>query len=200
MEEASADVMTRPPHSLKAGVFTRELIIDKFIYGTFMGILCLASYVIVAFGAGNGDLGYDCNESFNETCDLPYRARGTAYSVLTVLLSVMAWEAKHLKLGLFNMDKQAGFFGNLTKNGFLFYSVCIGLLTPLPIIYIPVVNREVFRHDALTWEWALVYGSVFLFVALVESWKAIKRRKGYGCHHFDETKSARMDDSSILTA
>ncbi|THY55914.1 Na(+)/Li(+)-exporting P-type ATPase [Aureobasidium pullulans] len=200
MEEASADVMTRAPHSLKAGVFTKELIVDKFIYGSFMGFLCLASYVIVALGVGNGDLGFDCNESYNQSCNLPYRARGTAYSVLTVLLSVMAWEAKHLTLGLFNMDKSAGFPGNLMKNRFLFYSVCAGLLTPIPIIYIPVVNRQVFRHTALTWEWALVYGSVVLFVSLVEGWKAIKRRKGYGKRAWNEKYIERSDDSSVLTA
>ncbi|CAD0082806.1 unnamed protein product, partial [Aureobasidium vineae] len=200
MEEASADVMTRAPHSLKAGVFTKELIVDKFIYGTFMGALCLASYVIVAFGVGNGDLGYDCNESYNPSCDLPYRARGTAYSVLTVLLSVMAWEAKHLTLGLFNMDNSTSFIGNLMKNRFLFYSVCAGLLTPILIIYIPVVNRQVFRHTALNWEWGLVFGSVVLFVSLVEAWKAIKRRKGYGKKLSSEKYIERSDDSSVLTA
>ncbi|KAI4768824.1 Na(+)/Li(+)-exporting P-type ATPase [Aureobasidium sp. EXF-3400] len=200
MEEASSDVMTRAPHSLKAGVFTKELIVDKFIYGTFMGVLCLASHVIVAFGVGNGDLGYDCNESYNPSCDLPYRARGTAYSVLTVLLSVMAWEAKHLTLGLFNMDKATSFIGNLMKNRFLFYSVCAGLLTPIPIIYIPVVNKQVFRHTALTWEWALVYGSVVLFVSLVEAWKAIKRRNRYGKRNENEKYIERSDDSSVLAA
>jgi Na+-exporting ATPase len=200
MEEASSDVMTRAPHSLKAGVFTKELIVDKFIYGTFMGVLCLTSYVIVAFGVGNGDLGYDCNESYNPSCDLPYRARGTAYSVLTVLLSVMAWEAKHLTLGLFNMDKSTSFIGNLTKNRLLFYSVCAGLLTPIPIIYIPVVNKQVFRHTELTWEWALVYGSVVLFVSLVEAWKAIKRRNKSGKRNGNEKYIERSDDSSVLTA
>ena len=98
--------MTRPPHSLKAGVFTKELIVDKFIYGTFMGCLCLASYAIVIFGVGNENLGADCNENYNSTCDLTYKARGTAYSILTVLLSVMALEAKHLKFGLFNMSPE----------------------------------------------------------------------------------------------
>lgn len=106
LEEASADVMHRKPRSLKAGVFTSELIIDKFIYGTFMGCLCLASYAIVVFGVGDGDLGVDCNENHNQSCehciistryqslltfegDLAYRARGTVYSILTVLLSTM---------------------------------------------------------------------------------------------------------------
>ncbi|GIZ38421.1 hypothetical protein CKM354_000183800 [Cercospora kikuchii] len=183
LEEASADVMTRPPHSLKAGVFTKELIIDKFIYGTCMGTLCLVSFVIVAYGVGDGDLGYDCNHNYNESCELPYRARGTAYSILTVLLSVMAWEAKHLDLSLFNMypneDPRKGLsiFGTLLKNRFLFWAVMAGLVTPFPVIFIPVVNRVVFRHLPLEWEWGLVFASLVIFVSLVESWKAIKRAR-----------------------
>lgn len=180
LEEASADAMTRPP---KRGVFTKELIVDKFIYGTFMGSLCLVSFVIVAYGVGDGDLGDDCNHNYNDTCDLAYRARGTAYSILTVLLSVMAWEAKHLDFGLFNMypneNRRPGlsFFSTVTRNRFLFWAVMAGLLTPFPIIYIPVINKVVFRHLPLTWEWGLVFGSVVCFVALVESWKAFKRAR-----------------------
>jgi len=172
--------MIRPPHSLRAGVFTKELIIDKFIYGTFMGALCLASFVVVAYGVGNGDLGEDCNDSYNPTCDLPFRARGTAYSILTVLLSVMAWEAKHLNRSLFNMYPEEdsstfSIFKTLLKNRFLFWAVIAGVLTPFLSIYIPVINTVVFRHKALNWEWGLVFGSVVCFVAWVESWKAIKR-------------------------
>ncbi|KAK5166160.1 uncharacterized protein LTR77_008421 [Saxophila tyrrhenica] len=181
MEQAAADVMVRKPHSLKAGVFTRELITDKFIYGTFMGCLCLVNYVIVVFGVGDGDLGFDCNESYNDTCSLTYRARGTAYSTLTVLLAIMALEAKHLTLGLFNMDPTkpglTSVFSTVTKNRFLFFAVLAGMVTPFPIIYLPVINQTVFRHHPLSWEWGLVFGSVVCFVALVEAWKGVKRRK-----------------------
>ncbi|KAK6410367.1 hypothetical protein LTR81_015360 [Elasticomyces elasticus] len=183
LEEASADVMLRPPHSIKTGVFTKELIVDKFIYGTFMGCLCLVSYVIVVFGIGNGDLGHDCNENFNASCNLPYRARGTAYAILTVLLSVMALEAKHLTHSLFNLNPgtESGCLvnklGMITRNRFLFLAALVGIVTPFPIIYIPVINRVVFRHDHLGGpEWGLVFASLFCFVALVEAWKAVKRR------------------------
>jgi magnesium-transporting ATPase (P-type) len=67
------------------------------------------------------------------------------------------------------------FFTTVTKNKFLFWAVIAGLLTPFPIIYIPFINRVVFRHLPLTWEWGLVFGSIVIFVALVESWKAGKR-------------------------
>lgn len=47
MEEKTSDIMLRPPHSLRIGVFTKELIIDKFVYGTLCGCLCLAAFAIV---------------------------------------------------------------------------------------------------------------------------------------------------------
>jgi magnesium-transporting ATPase (P-type) len=43
LEEAQPDIMLRPPHDLRQGVFTWEVIIDKMIYGVFMGTLCLIS-------------------------------------------------------------------------------------------------------------------------------------------------------------
>ena len=43
LEEAQPDIMRRKPHNLKQGVFTWELIIDKMIYGVWMGVLCLIS-------------------------------------------------------------------------------------------------------------------------------------------------------------
>lgn len=182
LEEPSSDVMTRPPRNLKIGVFTKELIIDKFVYGSCMGSLCLASYAIVAYGVGNGDLGADCNHAYNNTCDIPYRARGTAYCILTWLLSIMAWEAKHLDRSLFNMypeedHRTFSIVRTVRKNRFLFWAVCVGLVTPFVTIYVPVVNRIVFRHAGLTWEWGLVGGSLLIFVATVEAWKAIKRRR-----------------------
>ena len=136
---------------------------------------------IEAAAHGDGDLGADCNHSYNDTCSLPFRARATAYSILTVLLSIMAWEAKHLTRSLFNMYPEEdsstfSIFNTLLKNRFLFWAVCAGLCTPFPIVYIPVINRVVFRHAPLSWEWGLVFGSVVIFVALIESWKAVKRR------------------------
>ncbi|KAJ5137387.1 ATPase P-type K/Mg/Cd/Cu/Zn/Na/Ca/Na/H-transporter [Penicillium atrosanguineum] len=48
LEEAQPDIMYRPPHDLRVGVFTRELIVDKMIYGTFMGSLCLVAFAMGA--------------------------------------------------------------------------------------------------------------------------------------------------------
>ena len=42
-------------------------------------------------------------------------------------------------------------------------------------MYIPGLNRVVFKHQAITWEWAVVFVATALFFAGVESWKLCKR-------------------------
>lgn len=183
MEESQADIMYRPPRDLKAGVFTWELIMDKMIYGTFAGILCLVSFVIVIFGAGDGNLGEDCNHAYNSSCDLVFRARATVFAVLSFILLVTAWEVKHFSRSLFNLDParykgKGAFFKALVYNRFLLWAVVAGFVITFPVIYIPVVNEVVFKHLGITWEWGIVFGSLVAYVALVEIWKAIKRRCG----------------------
>ncbi|KAJ6166796.1 hypothetical protein N7470_002243 [Penicillium chermesinum] len=183
LEEAQPDIMIRPPHDLKVGVFTWELIIDKMIYGTFMGALCLVAFVCVIYAAGSGvtDLGDGCNEGFNSSCDTVFRARATTFATLTFLLLVTAWEVKHFSRSLFNMDPmrtpgRLSIFPTIWRNRFLFWAVLAGFALAFPIVYLPVVNEVVFRHHAITWEWGLVFGCTVTYLACVESWKAIKRR------------------------
>jgi potassium/sodium efflux P-type ATPase len=181
LEEARPDIMLRPPHSLRIGVFTRELIIDKFIYGFFMGSLCLVAFVSVAYGQGGGNLGIDCNETYNNTCSAVFRARATTYATLSFLLLVTAWEVKHFSRSLFSLDptRNSGLFSvfpALWRKRFLFWAVVSGFMITFPVVYIPYVNATVFKHEGITWEWGVVIGCVVVYLALVESWKAIKRR------------------------
>ncbi|KAK4183988.1 putative type IID cation-transporting ATPase [Podospora australis] len=184
LEEAQPDVMSRPPHDLSIGIFTRELIIDKFVYGTAMGALCLAAFTSVAYGVSGPDgLGHHCNEDYSDVCAVSFRARATTFSTLTFLLLVTAWEAKHFTRSLFNMhpEKYSGpfsVFKTVWQNKFLFGAVSAGFIICFPVVYIPVVNRTVFKHDAITWEWGIVAACVVVYLAIVESWKACKRRWG----------------------
>merc|ERR1712000_564921 len=41
-EQAVSGIMHRPPHSLKAGVFTKEFLVDMLVYGVWIAALCLA--------------------------------------------------------------------------------------------------------------------------------------------------------------
>ncbi|KAJ5306033.1 hypothetical protein N7508_005048 [Penicillium antarcticum] len=187
LEEAQPDIMYRPPHDLRIGVFTRELIVDKMIYGTFMGTLCLVAFVCVIYAAGTGtsSLGDGCNAAYNPTCDSVFRARATTYATLTFLLLVTAWEVKHFSRSLFNMDpirypKTFSVFPTVWDNKFLFWAVMAGFVIAFPVIYLPVVNQLVFKHQAITWEWGVVFGCTVVYLILVESWKAVKRAFGIG--------------------
>jgi Na+-exporting ATPase len=187
IEAAQPDIMQRPPHDLSVGVFTRELIVDKFVYGTAMGGLCLAAFSTVAYGPLSEDgLGLGCNEDYSPGCGIAFRARATTFATLTFLLLVTAWEAKHFTRSLFNMHPEKYPGGLMSacrtvwQNRFLFGAVTAGFVIAFPVIYIPYVNRIVFKHEAITWEWGIVAGAVVVYTAIVESWKAIKRRIGLG--------------------
>ncbi|KAF7587315.1 hypothetical protein BBP40_007400 [Aspergillus hancockii] len=187
LEEAQPDIMYRPPHDLKVGVFTRELITDKMIYGTFMGSLCLVAFVCVIYGKGAGvvSMGHDCNEGWNASCQVVFRARATTYATLTFLLLITAWEVKHFSRSLLNLDPDRypgkfSVFHSIWRNRFLFWAVVAGFVITFPVIYLPAVNRIVFKHQAISWEWGVVFGCVVVYLALVEIWKATKRAFGIG--------------------
>ncbi|KAL2008392.1 hypothetical protein VTN00DRAFT_8374 [Thermoascus crustaceus] len=201
LEESQPDIMYRPPHDLRVGVFTRELIIDKMIYGTFMGSLCLVAFVSVVYGAGSGtpDLGIDCNQGWNDTCDVVFRARATTYATLTFLLLVTAWEVKHFSRSLFNLDPmrypgKLSIFPTLWRNRFLFWAVVAGFIIAFPVIYLPVINRAVFKHHGIGWEWGIVFGCVVVYLVLVEIWKAIKRAFGIAS---GQNKVLSMQDAEM---
>ncbi|UKZ56921.1 hypothetical protein TrVGV298_010767 [Trichoderma virens] len=187
LEEAQPDILQRPPRSLRSGVFTLDLIRDQFVYGTCMGSLCLAAFMLVAYaasGRGYHDLPIDCNEHGHDGCGLVFRARATTFATLSFLLLITAWEVKHFHRSLFNMDERwkgpLSVFKTVYHNHFLFWSVIAGFVITFPVIYIPYVNKAVFKHQALTWEWGVVFGCVAVYVVLIEAWKAIKRRYSLG--------------------
>ncbi|PKS12971.1 hypothetical protein jhhlp_000312 [Lomentospora prolificans] len=186
MEEAQPDLLERPPCNSRGGVFTIDLIRDKMIYGFYMGALCLAAFTSVAYGvAGPNRLGEGCNDGYNDSCEVVFRARSTTYATLSFLLLVTAWEAKHFTRSLFAMNPElwtgpTSFFKTVWRNRTLFWAVVVGFLTTFPVIYIPVVNKLVFKHEMITWEWGIVVACLFTYLALVETWKAVKRRLGLG--------------------
>lgn len=67
-------------------------------------------------------------------------------------------------------------FRTLHRNKFLLGAVIGGLLVTFPVVYIPTINQVVFKHHGLTWEWGVVIACVVVYLALVETWKACKRR------------------------
>ncbi|KAG5994871.1 hypothetical protein E4U54_003005 [Claviceps lovelessii] len=184
LEEAQPDILQRPPRSLRSGVFTLDLVRDQVIYGTLMGSLCLAAFMLVVFATtsrlGFHDFPPGCNDVVRDDCLPVYRARATTFATLCFLLLVTAWEVKHFHRSLFAMDKRwtgpFSVFKTVYHNIFLFWSVAAGFLATFLVVYIPHVNKYAFKHSGITWEWAIVVGCVVTYVGLVELWKASKRR------------------------
>lgn len=178
-EPASADVMERPPHDTKKGVFTWELITDMLVYGTIQGTCCLMTFVFIVYGPGPDGLGEDCNKSFNDTCDIVFRARASVFAELTWLILISAWELKSMRRSMFRLNPHDThpfpFFKDVWANQFLFWSVVIAALSVFPAVYIPGFNTNVFKHRGITWEWAPALICLFIFVSGMEAWKATKR-------------------------
>jgi len=160
--------------------------IDMAVYGTLMGGLCLIAFTIVVYAVGGGNLGEKCNQEYSTACDTVFRARATVFALLTWTLLIFAWECKHFERSLFRLTpgEPVGIRNiarNIYSNKFLFWSIVIAFFSVFPVIYIPVLSKSVFKHAALTWEWAVVFGGLIVFVLGVEAWKYMKRhmmRKG----------------------
>jgi P-type Na+/K+ transporter len=192
-EKASASVMQRPPHDMKKGVFTWQIIVDMIVYGIIMGTLTLLTFVIIIYGVGSGthDLGIDCNRKESSSCHVVFRARAAVFAELTWLILISAWEFKSIRNSMFNLDplraRQGGsrfpFFGDIWENHFLFWAVVIGSISVFPAVYIPGLNTDVFKHQGISWEWGLSFGATIIFVLFAEAWKGLKRRTGWFSEH-----------------
>ena len=178
-EQAAQDVMRKPPQDKKRGVFTNQIIVDMIVYGIMMGACTMCTFVIIIYGANNGNLGMDCNTNYSESCEAVFRARAATFAELTWLILVSAWEFKSLRRSMFrlNPDDDSSFpvFKDLYSNKFLFWSVILGALSVFPVVYIPVLNHKFFKHTGIKWEWALVVGFTVVFVVGIETWKLVKR-------------------------
>jgi Na+-exporting ATPase len=149
-------------------------------YGLWIAALCLASFSIVMFGFGDGNLGQNCNESYNPTCDTVFRARATTFACLTWFSLFLAWQMLDMRRSFFMMQPGSTKYftqwaRDVWRNKFLFFSIIFGFVTIFPVLYIPVINDTVFRHKGISWEWGIVFVATFLFFLGIEGWKFGKR-------------------------
>ncbi|RMZ79487.1 hypothetical protein DV738_g3391, partial [Chaetothyriales sp. CBS 135597] len=204
-EKASSDVMERPPHDNKKGVFTWELITDMLVYGFIQGICCLMTFVFIVYGPGPDGLGEDCNKSFNNSCDVVFRARAAVFAELTWLILISAWELKGMRTSMFRLNpndpehRAFPFFHDVWENQFLFWSVIIAALSVFPAVYIPGLNSKVFKHTSITWEWVPVIICFFVFVSGMEVWKFLKRRTGWFAEEETEGMKAKRKAGASLS-
>ena len=180
VEVAAPDIMNRPPQSLKTGVFTTEIMVDMLVYGLWMAALCLSAFSLVLFGFGDGNLGSNCNDSYSAECDTVFRARATTFVCLTWFALFLAWEMVSMRRSFFRMQpKSKKYFTqwmhDVWRNQFLFWAIIAGFVTVFPTLYIPVINHVVFKHEGISWEWAIVFIESILFFIGIEVWKWAKR-------------------------
>lgn len=180
-EVASPDILSRPPQSLKRGVFTVEVLLDMLVYGLWIAALCLASFTLVLNGWGTGNLGTNCNDSYSDSCDTVFRARATCFACLTWFSLFLAWQMIDMRRSFFRMQPGSKkyltqWFHDVWRNKFLFWSIMAGFITIFPVVYIPGLNTIVFKHKGITWEWGVVFVATILFFLGIEAWKFAKRQ------------------------
>ncbi|KAK4244438.1 hypothetical protein C7999DRAFT_35217 [Corynascus novoguineensis] len=179
-ERAVPDIMRRPPHSLRTGIFTLEFLLDMVVYGFWIAALCLSSFVLRVYAWGGGNLGNNCNDGLNEGCETVFRARATTFACLTWFALFLAWEVVDVRRSFFRMQPGSKkyftqWFYDVWRNKFLFWAIIFGFVSLFPTLYIPVINTIVFKHTGISWEWGIVFIAAGLFFAGVEAWKWAKR-------------------------
>ena len=179
-ERAVPDIMRRPPHSLKMGIFTIEFLVDMVVYGLWVAALCLTSFVLRVYAWGNGNLGENCNDYYSDECETVFRARATTFACLTWFSLFLAWEVVDMRRSFFRMQPGSKlyftqWFHDVWRNKFLFWAILFGFVSLFPTLYIPVINHAVFKHTGISWEWGIVFVAAALFFAGVEAWKWAKR-------------------------
>ncbi|KAK9423739.1 putative Sodium transport ATPase 5 [Seiridium unicorne] len=180
LEQAAADILERAPQNLKRGIFTTELLVDMAAYGLWMAALCLSSFALVCYNWGNGIEGTDCNATYSAECDTVFRARATCFVSMTWFSLFLAWELINFRRSFFRMQPRSKLYftqwmRDVWRNQFLFWSVMFGFGSVFVILYVPVINHDVFKHTGITWEWGIVIVEAVLFFGGIESWKWGKR-------------------------
>ncbi|KAI7898759.1 potassium/sodium efflux P-type ATPase [Cokeromyces recurvatus] len=176
LEPVHPQQMLVPPRSDKESLFCNRNIIDILYYGIMMGLICLANYAIVIYVYGSGSLGIDCNMSFNQnphkdTCYDVYHARGALFVTMTILLLIHAQTCRDLVNPTWTWKGLTG-----KQNYHMYASWVFGFSIMFIVLYVPVINTEVFKHLPITWEWGMVAASVVVYIILAESYKFIKRK------------------------
>lgn len=73
------------------------------VYG-FLGAACtIATFVLVVFGFGDGNLGIDANSSYSPSAELVFRARSATFATSIWICLVLAWEVIDQRKSLFMM-------------------------------------------------------------------------------------------------
>ncbi|KAG0345932.1 Na+ ATPase [Podila minutissima] len=172
LEPASETNMKEPPRTSKQGLFSFEVLMDMFVYGIVMAILSFVPFILVLFVFEDGQLGYKCNAGYSEVCEGVFRARATCYATLTFLILSHAINCRDIRQSGWQWSR----LKTVHQNKTLWLSIVIGAMILFPVIYVPGLNKNVFKHLGITYEWGIVFASLFIYTAFVETYKFVKRR------------------------
>ena len=108
-----------------------------------MAVSCLLCFVIIVYGAGDGDLGVNCNsiDANTDTCSLVFKGRSAAFSVMTWCALVLSLECLHPRTSVFRFPTQdlwanQFYFGRFLVELFLFSQLFISLSSTPKYFYI----------------------------------------------------------------
>jgi Na+-exporting ATPase len=137
----------------------------------------LSSFAIVQFGFYDGSIGQDCNIEYSASCESVFRARTACFTVTMWSFSIFAWQLVDLRRSLFDglFESPKAWALRLWSNPFLFWSVITGVVSPIPVTYIPVINKVGFLHGPIEKEWGIIFAMLAVFIAATEAWKWAKR-------------------------
>lgn len=171
-EVAERDVMTRPPHDLAAGVLSKQVLWDLFVYGFTMGWTCLLVFVVMIFAIGQGSLGLDCNHA-GTGCETVYEARSATFCALFLQGLFVTWHLISIEESILRVHPIRHF----KENPLLFWSVIFGLACIPLCIYPPVWSTDVFRQGSLGGKgWGVALAANAIFWLTIEAWKYYARR------------------------
>ncbi|OMJ08674.1 Calcium-transporting ATPase 3 [Smittium culicis] len=166
-EKAPEDNMDNPPRDPKKGLFVNEVIVDILFHGIFIGLLSILSFYLVLSVFGNNDRGENCNSTFNPSCEYVFKARGTNFAVLTILLMFFSYSCRDPRRQTLSPNK----LKNVYENKYLFYSFWAGIAVTFIALYVPGLNTNVFKHSPITWEWSIVAISIVIYLAADAAYK-----------------------------
>jgi len=164
MDDCAPDLMKRPPVS--HSIFTKETVMDCFVYGWLMGGFSLAAFCLYIWVYEDGNMGTNCNTSEGTNCDDVLHARGCSFLALNTLLLLHAYNCRHQRMP---------FWKSPLGNKVLLGSLIIGTLVCVPLLYVPYLNTKVFKHRGGSWEWGMIAAMSVAFMMLCEFYKLVKR-------------------------
>ena len=171
MEEASSDIMTKPPRAKDGTLWTKEFIVDTGFYGAVMGVMSLWSFFLTASvskpGYNLNTIPEGCNSAGVAECDYIYTSRAVAFYSHCLLLLVHGLNCRHTSHSMFS--------SLIPPNKYIWYSLVVGLVLVLPTAYMGDLSGIVFTQGAFDWQWGIVVGNLILFLAVSELYKGVKR-------------------------